>query len=265
MSNRPALDHAQVERYLTRLGLDDRPAADLAGLTTLQRRHLTAVPFENLDLVFAGGVPHDRLAAVGKIVGDGTSRRGGWCFENNGAFGLLLESLGYEVRLLGAAVLQDGPSTTLEHLALEVSADGLEPHLVDVGFGQGPDLPLPLNRAGRLPGGGADFEFLPSPQGTTLAEYVDGVAAAQYRFKRVAHRFDDFAAVAHRLQTDPSRSWSSKPFATRRLDGGPDRVVLTHDALKVRRDGAWTVTAVDDWDAALLDWFGIDRATIGDP
>ena len=35
--------------------------------------------------------------------------------------------------------------------------------------------------------------------GTTLARLEDGVPAAQLRFKRVAHDFDDFAPVVARL------------------------------------------------------------------
>lgn len=255
-----------VDRYLGRLGFHTTPSSDLDGLAALQRRHLTTVPFENLDLVVGGGVPHDRERAVDKIVGDGTSRRGGWCFENNGAFGWLLEALGFDVTLLGAAVLLDGPSTAIEHLALEVAGGtgALEPHLVDVGFGQGPDVPIALNRPGPQPGGHADYQLLASPQGTTLAELVDGVPAARYRFKRVAHDFDDFAAVAATMASDPDRFWSSKPFATRLLDDGPDRVVLTHDQLKVRRSGVWHSDAVAeaDWPTALLHWFGIDLADV---
>jgi N-hydroxyarylamine O-acetyltransferase len=256
-----------VDRYLARLGFDATPSSDLDGLVALQRRHLTTVPFENLDLVVGGGVPHDRERALVKIVGDGTSRRGGWCFENNGAFGLLLEALGFDVMLLGAAVLLDGPSTAIEHLALEVAggSGALTPRLVDVGFGQGPDVPIELNRSGPQRGGHADYELLASPQGTTLAELVDGVPAPRYRFKRVAHDFDDFAAAAATMASDPDRSWSSKPFATRLLDDGPDRVVLTHDRLKVRRSGDWSSDAVseEEWSDALLRWFGIDVADIG--
>ena len=127
--------NVDVDRYLARIGVDPGSMrSDLDGLTLLQHAHLATVPFENLDLVFADGVAHDRRAALAKIVDD---RRGGWCFELNGAFGRLLEALGFDVSLLGAAVLLDGPSTVLEHLALEVSGGvgRIEPHFVDVGFG----------------------------------------------------------------------------------------------------------------------------------
>ena len=252
-----------VDRYLARLGLDPGSIrTDIDGLTLLQHAHLAAVPFENLDIVFADGVPHDRDAALRKII---DARRGGWCFELNGAFGRLLDALGFDVSLLGAAVLLDGPSTILEHLALEVAGGvgRIEPHFVDVGFGESTVRPLALNRSGPQDGGNATFEFFGSPQGTTLSEHVDGVPAARLRFKRVAHAFDDFAPIAATLQVDTDRSWSSKPFATRLV--GVDstaRVTLRTDRFKVTHaDGSLTEQTVerDEWDAILREWFAMDR------
>jgi N-hydroxyarylamine O-acetyltransferase len=262
-SNRPyaqRVDLADVDRYLDRIGLDKALAtSDLDGLTELHLAHLAAVPFENLDIVFGSGVPHDPVLAYDKIV---RRNRGGWCFELNGSFARLLEAVGFDVVLLGAAVLLDGPNTVIEHLALEVSGGPgrLEPHLVDVGFGDSFDLPLAVNRSGPQNGGSATFEFFASPKGTTLSEYVDGVPEARFRFKRVAHNFADFATVARSMQIDPLKHWSSKPFATRLLDTESfDRVTLTADHLKIRRNGEWTeqVTTPDRFEHLLNEWFAI--------
>ena len=84
----------------------------------------------------------------------------------------------------------------------------------------------------------ATYELIGSPQGTTLApRHVDGVPSAQYRFKRVAHTLDEFTAISDLMQVDPDGHWHRKRFATRLLDGGPDRVTLTHDSLKIVRQG----------------------------
>lgn len=231
---------------------------DIEGLRRIQLAHLEYIAFENLDIVFAHGVVHDRLAAVDKIVDAG---RGGWCFELNGALSLLLESLGFEVRLLGAAVLLGGPTTIIEHLLLEVAAPQLAPHLADVGFGASFDLPLELNTAGPRDGASGDFELIASPQGTTLTRHVDGVPDALLRFKRVAHEFDDFAAIARSLQVDPDKKWATHPFATRRLgehsDGGPGRVTLSHDRLKIEQRDRREQRQVDrrEWEIELARWF----------
>ncbi len=244
-----------VERYLARIGYSRTPETDLPTLTELHRLHMTAVPFENLDIASGHRVTVDPYAAVEKILDRG---RGGWCFEVNGAFALLLEALGFPVTRLGAAVLLDGPSVVLEHLALEVTLD--EPYLADVGFGENFVVPLALNRSGPQDGGNGTYELLPSPQGTTLAQHVDGVPEARYRFKRVAHSMEDFAAISDEMQTDDARKWKSAPFATRLIDGGPDRVTLRGGRLKVIRSGVESVEDVpaDAFGRALERWFGIE-------
>jgi len=253
------IDNTLAARYLDVLGFTDTPRPDRTTLEGLQLAHLRRVPFENLDIACGTGVPHDVDGAIDKIV---ERRRGGWCFELNGAFAALLDHIGYEVRLLGAAVLVGGPTTVIDHLALEVAGgpDRMHPMLVDVGFGDSFDVPLELNQPGIQTGGHARYELFPSPLGTTLAEIDDGVPTAQYRFKRVGHRYSDFAAIAAELQNDRTKHWSTKPFATRLLDD-TDRIVLTHDRLKIRRRGSWEdeTVARADWDAVLERWFGLDR------
>jgi len=243
-----------VEAYLEWIAFGGRPSVDLATLTALQQLHMTAVPFENLDVALGAGVTVDAAAAIDKIVEQG---RGGWCFEVNAAFGTLLSALGFDVLLLGAAVLLNGPTTVIDHIALEVMLD--QPYLVDVGFGESFTRPLALNTSGAQPGGDGDYEFIASPQGTTLAKLDAGVPVAQYRFKRVAHSLEQFQAASEALQADPAGKWRTKPFATRLLDQGPDRVTLTHDTLKLLRDGVRTnaPVALDEWANVLHDWFGI--------
>ncbi len=243
-----------AEAYLDRIRFDGPVDHDVETLERLQRAHLTAVPFENLNVFHRAGVRTDVSWSVPKIVEEG---RGGWCFENNGAFTWLLGELGFRVRRLGAAVLIGGPNQLIDHLCVEVELD--EAYLVDVGFGDSFIRPLALNRAGPQDGGTGTFEFVSSPQGLTLTEHEDGVPAARYRFKRVAHEQADFDGASERLSTDESGHWLQKPFATRLLDGGPDRVTLLADRLKVIRKGEVIETPVEsaDWGDVLWEWFAM--------
>ncbi len=247
-----------VAEYLEWIGFGGTPTVDHATLTHLQQLHMTAVPFENLHITRGIHVPTDAGSSYDKIVRQG---RGGWCFELNGAFGALLEAIGFRVTLLGAAVLLDGPNQVIEHLALEVLAD--EPYLVDVGFGDSFTRPLALNRAGPQDGGNATYELIPSPQGTTLTRHRDGLPSPEYRFKRVAHTLDDFTAVSDSMQDDPNKRWRSEPFATRLLDGGPDRVTVTRHHRKLIREGVVDEQPLDgdEWEQQLVDWFGFPYRT----
>jgi N-hydroxyarylamine O-acetyltransferase len=243
--------------YLEWIGFGGTPQVDHATLAQLQRLHMTAVPFENLFITQGIHLTTDAKSSYDKIVRQG---RGGWCFELNGAFAALLEAIGFRVTLLGAAVLLDGPSTVIEHLTLEVVAenDADQPYLVDVGFGDSFIEPLTLNRSGPQDGGNATYELIGSPQGTTLTRHVDGLPKPEYRFKRVALRLGDFTAVSDSMQIDPDKSWRSKPFATRLLDGGPDRVTVTRHHRKLVRDGVVREQQLDgdEWEQELIDWFG---------
>lgn len=254
MSKHELMKPGDVDRYLDRIGFAGDPGVDLVTLTALQQLHLSTVPFENLHVFGRLGVRTDLGWSLPKILDHG---RGGWCFELNGAFGALLEALGFPVRRLGAAVLLNGPNVVIDHLTLEVTLD--QPYLVDVGFGDSFIRPLALNRSDPQDGGSATFQFLASPQGTTLARLDEGVPTAQFRFKRVGLQLADFDPASYRLQNEPGLTWTEKPFATRLLDGGPDRVTLLHDRLKLKRRGetAESPVSADLWNDELREWFGL--------
>ncbi len=251
-----------VERYLDRIAFEGRPNVDLPTLDALQRAHLTSIPFENLDVYDGVEVSTDPAHSLEKILDRG---RGGWCFELNGAFALLLEAIGFRVNLLGAAVLLGGPTEVIDHLCLEVMLD--EPYLVDVGFGDSFCRPLALNRPGPQDGRSGVFELMPGAQGTTLTRELDGVPSAQYRFKRVNRRIGEFEPASRNLQDDKSLNWHRRAFATRLIDGGPDRVTLVGNQLKFERAGERTTTDIadDEWHDTLTNWFGIDHRLSGPP
>ena len=242
-----------VDPYLARLGLSSPLEPDLANLERLQRAHLTRIPFENLDVYAGRTVRTDDEWTVPKVTARG---RGGWCFELNGAFAALLAELGYDVERRAATVLYSSVSAIPTHLTLQVSLD--RPYLVDVGFGDSFIRPLPLDSEGPHDGGTAKFGFQFDRETTTLVSYEDdGKAKPHFRFDRTARHPSDFEEASSYLQTTPGLQWTESRFATRLLDGGPDRVTLLPDRIKFRRDGIWSEQPVSEseWDALLAEWF----------
>ncbi|MGN6379016.1 MAG: arylamine N-acetyltransferase family protein, partial [Gaiellales bacterium] len=138
------MEHETVVAYLNRVGVTGPAAADAADLRTLHRAHQLTVPFENLSIHLAEPISLDERNLIDKIV---HRRRGGFCYELNGTFALLLEALGAQVSRVAARVYGEagGLSPPFDHLALVVRpADGSGPWLADVGFGSHSDYPLLL-------------------------------------------------------------------------------------------------------------------------
>lgn len=242
----------RVQDYLDRIGFSGPVSVDLQTLAALQVAHMTTVPFENTSVWRGEPIETDIGWSIPKIVERGL---GGWCFELNGAFAALLESLGFTVRRLGAAVLLEGPNQVVDHLTLEVMLD--EPYLVDVGFGESFTKPLRLNDREPQDGGIAEFQFFDSAQGLTLTSLADGAPEPQYRFRRVTLAMEDFTEASDRLRSDKTLHWSTKRFATRLIDGGPERVTLLTDRIKYHGGSDSTETPVDPdrWEAKLDELF----------
>ena len=121
----------RIGAYLERLGFTAPPQPTIEGLRRLHTAHLARVPFENLDIHLGEKILLEPEALVAKIV---ERRRGGFCYELNGAFSTLLQALGFDVTLLAARVHNAGVlGPPFDHMCLRVDLD--EPWLADVGFG----------------------------------------------------------------------------------------------------------------------------------
>src|SRR4249920_4199360 len=83
-----------VDAYLERVGYAGSREPGEHTLSELHRAHMLAVPFENLDIHLGVANVLDPEHVFDKIV---ARRRGGWCYELNGLFALLLERLGFAV------------------------------------------------------------------------------------------------------------------------------------------------------------------------
>lgn len=100
----------QIDAYLARIGARRPAAPDAASLRELQEHHLSTVPFENLSIHLDERITLTEDALFDKIV---MRRRGGFCYELNGAFAALLRGLGFDVTLLSAKVFGDGGKRAL--------------------------------------------------------------------------------------------------------------------------------------------------------
>lgn len=136
----------QCEAYLKRINAtyDGNPTWENLGYLTKQ--HQMNVPFEDLAVYENWGTVNlEPDALFKKIV---TDHRGGFCFELNGAFLLLLKGLGYDVVGCMARIGKPevGILRYLYHRGTLVTFDGKQ-YYVDVGMG-GPKPEWPVSLTG---------------------------------------------------------------------------------------------------------------------
>src|SRR5215831_2035740 len=110
------MDEGLLRAYLRRIGTKHPGSSSAAALRALHKDHQLTVPFENLSIHLDEPISLNDADLIDKIV---ARRRGGFCYELNGAFALLLEALGFEVRRVAARVYgSDGLGPPFDHLAL---------------------------------------------------------------------------------------------------------------------------------------------------
>ncbi|MFI8006963.1 arylamine N-acetyltransferase [Streptomyces sp. NPDC086010] len=244
------IDQHRVAAYLERIGAARPAQPDAVSLRELQFRHVRTVPFENLGIHLGEQISLDPQSLVDKI---SAGRRGGICYESNGAFAALLSSLGYRVSLLSARVFMGeafGPP--FDHLALRV--DTPEPWLVDVGFGRQIEFPLRLDDRGEQRGPGGAFRIEDAPDGD-LDVYRDG--ALQYRVETRPRALSDFASACWWHTTSPEAHFTRSLVCSLPTESG--RVTLSGRKLLVTdAEGHRQVDLPEDSVvAAYRDHFGI--------
>jgi N-hydroxyarylamine O-acetyltransferase len=247
-----------VGAYLERIGVEGRVEPSAEALTALHRAHLFAVPFENLDIHLGRPIVLEPETLVRKVVDD---RRGGFCYELNGAFAELLGALGYRVELLAAGVMgDDGFGPVFDHLLLRVEAPGdPEPWLVDVGFGDGFVDPLRLAIGADQPQANGRYRLEADGDDLILTRVQgDGRPESQYRFTLEPHALAEYADMCRFHQTSPASHFTQQRVCSVATPDG--RITLSEHALIVTRDGERTIRKLRDdaaYRAALADRFGI--------
>ncbi|BCY12211.1 arylamine N-acetyltransferase [Actinoplanes sp. L3-i22] len=247
-----------VTAYLDRIGLPRPATPDDDSLRALSWAHQAAVPFENLSIHLGEPISLDPADLFDKVV---RRRRGGFCYELNGLFALLLADLGHAVDRVASRVHRGegrfGP--LFDHLALIV--DGR--WVVDVGFGRHSSYPLRLDSRDEQVDPGGRFRVIEA-DGGDLDIYRDG--EPQYRIERRPRDLLDFEPACWWQQTWPGSHFRTGPVCSR-LDGD-DRITLSGRRLIRGSGGASTETVLDSDEAVLAAYrthFGIELDRVPEP
>lgn len=96
-----AIDKFDLDAYLRRIGIVDLAHPSVEQLRTLHDAHVSAIPFENLDVLLGRPPSLELDDLMDKLV---HQRRGGYCYEQNLVLGAALERLGYNVTRLAGRI-----------------------------------------------------------------------------------------------------------------------------------------------------------------
>ena len=216
-----------IAAYCARIGVGGPLPPTSSTLRRLHHAHMLAVPFENLDIHWGRPIVLEEARLFEKLV---TRGRGGFCYEQNGLFAVMLRKLGFSVDLLearvGAKPWEDG--LPWDHMTLQVTLE--ERWLADVGFGDGFREPLLLDEAGPQA----------RTEGTWRVEHdgCEGLHASrttagdwkpEYRFRLRPCQLADFAPGCEHHQDSPDSHFTQQRVCSLATETG--RVTLSDRSL----------------------------------
>ncbi len=121
-----------LDAYCARINYTGSRDPTLTTLRGLHFAHAHNVPFENLDIHLGQAISLQPADLFTKIV---TRKRGGYCYEVNSFFAMILRAFGFQVHgLLARVLFSNSGVRPRSHQLLSVMVDK-EPWIADVGFG----------------------------------------------------------------------------------------------------------------------------------
>ena len=243
---------------MERIGYSGPTRPSLNVLRRLHRSHLLSIPFENLDIPLHRPIVLSEAAFYDKII---KSHRGGFCYELNGSFALLLKRLGFNVSMLSSRVERKGGrfGPDFDHMTLLVQLK--EPWLVDVGFGDSFTEPKRLDISGSQSDCGKDYRFTRKDHWILLSRRTKGNGpwAPQYKFRLTPRRLEDFVPRCRWQETSPRSRFKKSRICTRLTSTG--RLTVTDTKFIVTRGRKKTERPLknpEEFTALIEQYFGIN-------
>ena len=249
-----------IRAYLKRIGFAGDPRPDLDTLRRIQRGHLENIPYENLDVQLGRRLSLSVEEAFEKLV---KQKRGGWCYEMNGVMGWALETIGFDVMPMTGAVKRDirGDTAKGNHLVLSVKLD--RHYLADVGLGDGPFEPIPLEE-GQYGEGWRTVRLERMADGWWRFYNYENSFASSFDFQHKPADWDVMQAKCEWLQTSADSVFTQNVQCLRpSLEG---YIMLVGRVVKSNSAGGTANRVVDsaeEYRATLAATFGIELPEAG--
>lgn len=252
----PTQTGVDLAAYCKRIGYTGALLPNLATLRALHEAHVGSIPFENIDVLLERPILLDTASLQKKLV---TSRRGGYCFEQNCFFKDVLEAVGFKVTPLAARVrLGTTGIRPRTHMTLLVRAGGRD-YLADTGFGMHgllEPIPFESGRVTELP----LISYRLAQEGSfwVLRATIDRQWSDLYVFTLEPQERIDYVVASHFVATHPESIFRN--MLTAQIVRRHERKMLRQGELKIIRADREQTSPVRDATAAvqvLKEHFGI--------
>ena len=249
-----------LDAYCARISYKGPRDVSLATLKGLHFAHVHTVPFENLDIHLGQRISLEPSDLFTKIV---TRKRGGYCYEVNSFFAMILQAFGFHVQCLLARVLY-GFSTfrPRSHQLLLVTVEN-QSWIADVGFGSCClRLPLLLTSDVVHEQGPDKFKLRAEAGSTYILEaMLAGRWQDLYSFTLEPFLLADYEPYNYWNSTAPYVRWTQQKVCTIPTKEG--RVMAVDMEFKIHtQESTQTLRARDyaEYVQFLHDYFGLEIA-----
>ncbi|HSW40790.1 MAG TPA: arylamine N-acetyltransferase [Acidobacteriota bacterium] len=247
-----------LDSYFERISYGGKTAVSEETLRELHIAHTLNIPFENLDVFYGVPILLDGPSLFNKLV---NNRRGGYCFEMNGLFSLVLQQLGFRVKNLLARTTLDGIEYMARTHQVLLVESGERRWLADVGYGNdGITAPLLLEKDRDQQQFSHTYRLIEHEKlGHVLQKKVGGDTTTLYAFTMDECLPMDFLMSNHFTATYPESFFLTMRMCTKPTREG--RITLTDTRFKISADGDTAEKPIEDEDEfkrTLSEYFGLN-------
>lgn len=246
-----------VLKYLERINYTGSFDCTIETLFALQEAHYITVPYENFDILAGIPISLELSDLYRKIV---LERRGGYCFELNGLFAVLLRGLGYNVTEYFSRYLRDEPPLPMpRHRILVVNIQDKR-YFTDVGVGGVvPRWPLALDSGMEQQQNNETYRHKLDPiLGNVIQEFRNGRWLNYVSFTNEPAYPVDFIATNYWCQYAKESIFNNEPMAAILTPNG--RVTMFGQEVRIfSQDGVKVIPVnnQDEFKKLAKEWFGV--------
>lgn len=232
-----------LQQYLKRINFSGEIKLNLDGIKKLMQSQIFSVPFENIDV---------QAGKIISLIGDDIvtqivdKNRGGYCYQINGIFSLMLQEIGIPHYYIAVRPLVNPGQNAKTHLAIIATIEN-EDYLIDLGFG-GNSIrePLKLSETGiEIKQNFDTFTLVKTEENEFLLQIlIDKEWSNLYSFDLNPQRWIDFKPANHYNYSHPDSPFTQKLIVV--LQNPLGKKILLKNAVKSVKNGVTEIISFED-------------------